>query len=91
MARTASWQEGVAVAVLLLGLGAGAFLLAQRPSFWLEFGVRLGKAVLPRALKYLTRRMPPEEENSWRGAEKWGQAMLGLSMFRLSESIGFLN
>mgnify|MGYP003341171930 CR=1 FL=1 len=32
-----SWQEGVAIAVVLLGLGAGAFLVAQRPSFWLEF------------------------------------------------------
>ena len=42
-----SWQEGVAVAVVLLGLGAGAFLVAQRPSFWIEFGTRLGKALLP--------------------------------------------
>ena len=57
-----SWQEGVAVAVVLLGLGAGAFLVAQRPSFWLELGVRLGQALLPPVLKYITRRMPPEEE-----------------------------
>lgn len=41
-----SWQEGVAVAVVLLGLGAGAFLVTQRPSFWLEFGVRIGQALL---------------------------------------------
>ena len=68
-----SWQEGVAVAVVLLGLGAGAFLVARRPSFWLEFGVRLGQAVLPRALKYVSRRMPPEEEAAWREAERRGQ------------------
>ena len=42
-----SWQEGVAVTVVLIGLGAGAFLVAQRPSFWIEFGGRLGKAMLP--------------------------------------------
>ena len=68
-----SWQEGVAVTVVLLGLGAGAFLVAQRPSFWIEFGQRLGKALLPQALKYLTRRMPPEEEAAWREAERRGQ------------------
>ena len=56
-----SWQEGVAIAVVLLGLGAGAFLVAQRPSFWIEFGARLGKALLPLAWRYVSRRMPPEE------------------------------
>lgn len=41
-----NWQEGVAVAVVLLGLGAGVFLVAQRPSFWLKFGGRIGQALL---------------------------------------------
>jgi hypothetical protein len=68
-----SWQEGVAVTVVLLGLGAGAFLVAQRPSFRIEFGARLGRLLLPKALKYLTRRMPPEEEAAWRQAERRGQ------------------
>jgi hypothetical protein len=68
-----SWQEGVAATVVLICFGAGAFLVAQRPAFWIEFGVRLGQALLPRALKYLSRRMPPEEEAAWRGAERWGQ------------------
>jgi hypothetical protein len=68
-----TWQEGVAITVVLLGLGAGAFLVAQRPSFWLEFGARLGKALLPSVLKYITRRMPPEEEAAWREAERRGQ------------------
>jgi len=44
-----SWQEGVVVTVVLLGLGAGVFLVAQWPSFWIEFGLRLGKAMLPLA------------------------------------------
>ena len=68
-----SWQEGVAVTVVLLGLGAGAFLVAQRPSFWIEFGSRLGKALLPLAWRYVSKRMSPEEEAAWRQAERRGQ------------------
>ena len=68
-----SWQEGVAIAVVLLGLGAGAFLVTQRPSSWLEFGLRLIRALRPMVLKYLTRRMPPEEEAAWRQAKRRGQ------------------
>ncbi len=68
-----SWQEGVAVTVVLLGLGAGAFLMAQRPSFWIEFGLRLAGALLPLAWSYVSKRMPPEEETVWRVAEKRGQ------------------
>ena len=68
-----SWQEGVAVAVVLLGLGAGAFLVAQRPSFWIEFVSRLGKALLPLAWRYVSKRMPPEDEAPWCQAERRGQ------------------
>ena len=68
-----TWQEVVAVAVVLLGLGAGAFLVAKRPYFWIEFGSRLGKAVLPLAWRYVSKRMPPEEEAAWRQAERRGQ------------------
>ena len=68
-----SWQEGVAITVVLLGLGAGAFLVAQRPSFWIEFGQRLAKALLPLAWRCVSKRMPPEEEAAWRQAERRGQ------------------
>ena len=71
--QSMSRQEGVAVAVVLLGLGAGVFLVAQRPSFWIEFGARLGKALLPLAWRYVSKRMPPEEEAAWREAERRGQ------------------
>lgn len=56
------WQDGVAVMVVLLDLGAGAFLVAQRPFFWIGFGQRLAMALPPLALRYVSRRMPPEEE-----------------------------
>ena len=68
-----SWQKGVAITVVLIGLVAGAFLVAQRPSLWFEFGVRLGKVLLPLAWRYVSRRMPPEEEAEWRQAERRGQ------------------
>jgi hypothetical protein len=67
-----SWLEGVAIAVVLLGLGAGAFLVAQRPSCWIEFGARLGKALSPSVLKYISRSMLPEQEVAWREAKLRG-------------------
>ena len=59
--------------MVLLGLGAGAFLVAQRPSFWIELGRRLGKILLPLAWKFISKRMSPEEEAAWRQAERRGQ------------------
>jgi hypothetical protein len=74
-----TWQEVVAITVVLLGLGAGAFLVARRPSFWVEFGGRLGKALLPLAWRYLSKRMPPDEEAAWHQAERRGQVEEWLS------------
>lgn len=54
-------------------IGAGIFPVAQRPSFWIAFGSRLAKALLHSVLKYIMRRMPPEEEAAWRAAERRGQ------------------
>ena len=68
-----SWQEGVAVTVVLIGLGAGAFLVAQRPSFWIEFGSWVAKSLLPLAWRYISKRMPPDQEAAWREAERRGQ------------------
>ena len=68
-----SWQEGIAVTAVLLGLGAGAFLVAKRQSFWLEFGVRIGWRLLPLAWREVSKKMPPEEEAAWREAERRGQ------------------
>jgi len=65
-----SWQEGVAVTVVLLGLGAGAFLVAQRPSFWIEFGSRLGKVLLPLAWRYVTKRSCPRRRLGDGGREE---------------------
>ncbi len=63
-----TWQEGVAVLVIVAGLGAGAFLVAQRPSFWIEFGARLIKAALP----FLLKRMTPEQERAFQNCVRRG-------------------
>jgi hypothetical protein len=39
----------------------------------LEFGQRLVRALLPLAWRYVSKRMPPEVEATWRQAEKRGQ------------------
>ena len=67
-----TWQEAIATVVVLLGLGAGAFLFAQRPSFWIEFGWRLTQKLWPSILKYVTKRMPPEKEQEWRDCIRRG-------------------
>ena len=40
-----SWQERIAISVMLLGFGAGAFLVAQRASFWIRVWRAVGKSV----------------------------------------------
>ena len=47
--------------------------MAQRPSFWIEFGSRVAMALLPLAWRYVSKRMPPEEEAALRQAERRGQ------------------
>jgi hypothetical protein len=53
-----SWLEVAAIVVLFIGIGAGGFLVAQRPSFWLGLMTAAIKAALPAILK----RMSPEKE-----------------------------
>ena len=63
-----TWLEIVAIVVLLMGVGAGGYLVAQRPAFW----VGLAMALLQRAWPYLTRRMTPAQEQAWRECERRG-------------------
>ena len=46
--------------------------VVQRPSFWIAFVPRLGKALLPLAWRYVSKRMPLEEEAEWGAVEKRG-------------------
>ena len=55
-----SWIEIAAIVVLLVGIGAGGFLVAQRPTFWLGMASAVFMAVLP----HLAKRMTPEQEKA---------------------------
>ena len=63
-----NWIEIAAIAMLLVGIGAGGFLVAQRPSFWLGLGAIMFKAALP----FLMKRMPPDQEQAWRDCIRRG-------------------
>jgi hypothetical protein len=63
-----NWIEIAAIVVLFIGIGAGGFLVAQRPSFWFGLGIVMFKASLP----FLMKRMPPEKEKEWRDCIRRG-------------------
>ena len=63
-----TWLEIVAIAFLLIGVGAGGFLVAQRPTFWAGLVVVVFRAVLP----HLAKRMTAEEEQAFRDCVRRG-------------------
>ena len=63
-----NWIEIAAIAAVLIGLGAGGFLVAQRPAFWWGLGVVMFKAALP----FLARRMPEAEEKAFQDCVRRG-------------------
>jgi hypothetical protein len=63
-----SWLEISAIVVLLIGIGAGGYLVAQRPSFWWGLGVAAFRAALP----FILKRMSPEKEKEWQDCIRRG-------------------
>ena len=57
-----NWIEVALIAAAILGLVAGGILVARSPSFWFALGAVMFKAVMPYLIRYVTKRMPPEEE-----------------------------
>lgn len=70
--RCVTWLELAAVVVLLVGLGAGAFLVAQRPAFWLGLGSHMLKSAWPHVVKYVTKRNTPEVEAEMQACHRRG-------------------
>lgn len=68
-----SWLEIAALLIMGLGLFAGAFLVAQRPSFWAGLALVLLKAGWPYLIRYVGKRMSPEEEADWHRAIRQGR------------------
>jgi hypothetical protein len=63
-----TWLEIVAIAVLLIGVGAGGYLVAQRPTFWAGLVVVAFKAAWP----FLSKRMTPEQEKAYQDCVRRG-------------------
>lgn len=67
-----NWLEIAAIAMVLLGVGAAGFLVAQRPSFWLSIGTVVAQAGIKAMLPFLLKRMPQEQEQAWRDCLRRG-------------------
>ena len=67
-----AWQEILAIACIVIGLIAGGYLAAQRPAFWVEFFTRILISFIPFAMKYVAKRMTPEEEEAYRNCVRRG-------------------
>jgi hypothetical protein len=53
-----NWIKIAAIVVMLLGVGSGGFLIAQRPDFWLS----MAGSIIREAIPVLKERMTPEKE-----------------------------
>jgi hypothetical protein len=53
-----TWLEVALIAAVIVGIGAGGFLVAQRPTFWFGLGAVMFRAILP----HLAKRMSPTKE-----------------------------
>ena len=63
-----TWLEIVAIAALLVGVGAGGYLVARRPTFWVGLGAAVFKSLLP----HLATRMTAEEEKAYQDCVRRG-------------------
>jgi hypothetical protein len=63
-----TWLEIAAIVALLVGVGAGGYLVAQRPAFWVGLGAAVFKSLLP----HLAKRMTAEEEKAYQDCVRRG-------------------
>jgi hypothetical protein len=63
-----TWLEIAAIAALLVGVGAGGYLVARRPTFWVGLGAAVFKSLLP----HLAKRMTAEQEKAFQDCVRRG-------------------
>ena len=68
-----SWQEGVGIIAVVIGLIGALLIVGQRPSFWIEFGWRVFVKLRPLIWAYLAKRMTPEEEAEMQREQRAGR------------------
>lgn len=67
-----SWLEVASIALVCLGLVAGAFLFARRPEFWIEFGYRLFERLWPLVWKFISKPETDEVRKARQRCERMG-------------------
>lgn len=67
-----NWLEIAAIALVCLGLAAGAFLFARRPEFWIEFGYRLFQRLWPLVWAFMSKPESPETRKARQKCERAG-------------------
>ena len=63
-----TWLEIAAIVALLVGVGAGGYLVARRPTFWVGLGVAVFNSLLP----HLAKRMTAEQEKAYQDCVRRG-------------------
>jgi hypothetical protein len=63
-----TWLEIAAIAALLVGVGAGGYLVARRPAFWVGLGAAVFKSLFP----HLAKRMTAEQEKAFQDCVRRG-------------------
>ena len=67
-----TWQEGVGIALVCIGLLGGAYAVAQRPAFWVEFGWRVFQKLRPVIWGYLSKPESDEVRKARQQCERMG-------------------
>ena len=67
-----NWIEIAAIVALLIGIAAGGFLVAQRPTFWLGLIRAAVQPLVPLLLATLAKRMSPDQEKSFQDCVRRG-------------------
>lgn len=60
------WMSVLAVLIFFIGIGAGGFVVARSPTFWIGFGKEMLSKILPVLISFVLKRKSPEEEKKWR-------------------------
>lgn len=70
-----NWIDAALLAVVLIGVASGVFMVARSPTFWAEVGTAAFAAILPTLKEYIARRNSPEVEakmhQASRSAQEW--------------------
>ena len=68
-----NWLDIALVGAVVIGAACGTALVVRSPDFWVGIAISAWKAALPVLVKFISKRMTPEEEAEWHKAIRRGQ------------------